>query len=414
MRITDVICVPGSSGFYFDDQKAIKEGIAHDGFFYDGEVRTPGFSSVRMAGEALSIILLLENGRFAVGDCAAVQYSGTGGRDPLFLAETFIPEIMREVALLLIGKELSSFIELATMIDTVMIDGRRLHTAVRYGISQALLEAVSIAHGKLPVQQICSEYRLPIIPQPIELFGQCGDDRYAAVDKMILKGVDVLPHGLINEIETKLGRDGRLLKQYIRWIRDRIAQQRPGYSPVIHIDVYGTIGMIFDHDLSAMTDYLAGLQEDAGTHELYIEGPVDMGGKPEQIQMLTALTESLKAAGSPVKLVADEWCNTIEDIRDFTDARSCHMVQIKTPDLGSIHNTIESVLYCKAHGIEAYQGGTCNETDISAARSVHAALATRPERMLIKPGMGFDEGLTIVRNEMARTIELMRRGEAYA
>ena len=38
------------------------------------------------------------------------------------------------------------------------------------------------------------------------------------------------------------------------------------------------------------------------------------------------------------------------------------VVQIKTPDLGSIHNTIEAVLYCKANGMGACLGGTANET----------------------------------------------------
>ena len=68
------------------------------------------------------------------------------------------------------------------------------------------------------------------------------------------------------------------------------------------------------------------------------------------------------------------------------------------------HNTIDAVLYCKAQGVEAYQGGTCNETDISARACLHAAMATRPERVLVKPGMGFDEGMTIVANEMNRIL----------
>lgn len=60
--------------------------------------------------------------------------------------------------------------------------------------------------------------------------------------------------------------------------------------------------------------------------------------------------------------MADEWRNTYEDVVDFTDRKSCHMVQIKTPDLGSIHNIVESILYCKQHGMEAYQGGNRTET----------------------------------------------------
>jgi methylaspartate ammonia-lyase len=84
------------------------------------------------------------------------------------------------------------------------------------------------------------------------------------------------------------------------------------------------------------------------------------------------------------------------------------MVQIKTPDLGGIQNIAESILYCKAHGMEAYQGGMCNETDISARTCVHVAVAARAERMLAKPGMGFDEGFTIVNNEMMRILAVLK------
>ena len=57
--------------------------------------------------------------------------------------------------------------------------------------------------------------------------------------------------------------------------------------------------------------------------------------------------------------------------------------------------------------MEAYQGGTCNETEVSAQCCVHLAMAARPEVMLAKPGMGFDEGFTIVKNEQER----IRRAE---
>jgi len=84
------------------------------------------------------------------------------------------------------------------------------------------------------------------------------------------------------------------------------------------------------------------------------------------------------------------------------------MVQIKTPDLGAIHNTVDAILYCHQNNVEAYQGGTCNETDVSAQVCTHLAMAARPSLMLIKPGMGFDEGFTIVMNEMNRTAQLLK------
>ncbi len=414
MKIVQAHFVPGYSSFYFDDQQAIKKGAGQDGFVYVGQAVTAGFRDIRQAGECVSVLLVLENGAVAVGDCAAVQYSGAGGRDPLFLGANFAPVLDRHLRPLLEGREVDAFLANARYFDTLEIEGRRLHTAIRYGLTQALLDAAALARNVTKAEVILDEYGLPLVAEPVPLFGQSGDDRYAAVDKMLLKGVDALPHGLINNVPDKLGHKGEKLEEYIRWLVARVEKlrTRPDYKPSLHIDVYGTIGLIFDQDAARVADYVAGLERAAGPLDLYIEGPVDAGGKEAQIEELDKITRRLAQLGSPVKLVADEWCNTYEDIVDFTDARCCHMVQIKTPDLGGIHNVVESVLYCNLQGMEAYQGGTCNETDVSARACVHLALAARPMRMLVKPGMGFDEGMNIVYNEMHRTLALLKARRA--
>ncbi len=409
MKIKRVVFSAGASAFYFDDQKAIKGGAGHDGFVYTGVPVTSGFRRIREPGQSVSVLLELENGAVASGDCAAVQYSGAGGRDPLFLAEVFIPFLEKHVKPKLEGREVDSFRGLAAEFEALTVDGKRLHTAIRYGLSQALLDARAVATNRLKCQVVCEEYGLPVSAEPVRIFGQCGDSRYENVDKMILKRVDALPHGLINNIEEKLGRDGGKLREYVRWLRDRVNALRmdEGYRPTLHIDVYGTIGDLLGNDAAKVAGYIASLGGESGGLELYIEGPVDMGGREAQIEKLGAIRRELHKLGSPVKTVADEWCNTLEDIRLFTDAKCCEMVQVKTPDLGGIQETVEAVLYCQKHGMEAYQGGTCNETDVSARACVHAAMATRPRLILAKPGMGFDEGFCIVNNEMRRIMAVL-------
>ena len=414
MRITQAHFVAGYSSFYFDDQKAIKNGAGQDGFVYVGNAVTEGFHEIRQAGECVSVLLVLENGSVAVGDCAAVQYSGAGGRDPLFLGKSFVPFLEQHLKPLLEGRAVDTFLDNARYFDTLEIDGKRLHTAIRYGLTQALLDATALSRQITKAEVILDEYHLPLIAEPVPLFGQSGDDRYSAVDKMLLKDVDALPHGLINNVPDKLGYKGEKLEEYIRWLVARVEKlrTRPDYRPCLHIDVYGTIGLIFDQDANRVADYIAGLEKAAGSLDLYIEGPVDAGSKEAQIEELGKITRRLQELGSPIKLVADEWCNTFEDVVDFTDARCCHMAQIKTPDLGGIHNIVEAVLYCNSNGMEAYQGGTCNETDVSARTCVHLALAARPMRMLVKPGMGFDEGMNIVYNEMHRTLARLKARKA--
>jgi methylaspartate ammonia-lyase len=410
MKIQKSLFAPGNSAFFFDDQRAIRRGAAHDGFFYEAAPVTPGFQRIRMAGESISVMLLLDDGQIAVGDCAAIQYSGAGGRDPLFLADDYLRFSNDRLRPKLEGREIGGFRSMAAELCGSELDGHRMHTALRYGVSQALLDARAKSLHKLRCEIICEEYGLPIVAEPVPIFGQSGDNRYENADKMILKQVDVLPHGLINSIDDKLGRDGGKLKEYIRWLVARIERHRPreDYRPTLHIDVYGTIGAIFENDPRRVAEYMAGLQDDAGAHELYIEGPVDMEGKPRQLEIFGRIKAELRRLGSSVKIVADEWCNSVEDVRDFIAADACHMVQIKTPVLGGIQETVESVLYCHAHGMEAYQGGTCNETDVSAQCCVHLAMASRPKQMLAKPGMGFDEGFTTVKNEMQRIQAILK------
>ena len=412
MKIADVVCSAGRTGFYFDDQRAIKKGAAHDGMFYSGETVTEGFTSVRQAGESISVMIILEDGQIAYGDCAAVQYSGAGGRDPLFLAKDFIPLIDKYIKPELVGKEADNFRSLCEAMETITVDGKRLHTAIRYGVSQAILDAVAKATKRLMCEVVADEYGCTVSDSPIPIFTQSGDDRYLNADKMIIKGAPVLPHALINNVHDKLGEHGEKLLEYVKWLRDRILSKRTdeSYNPVFHLDLYGTIGAAFgDFNFSAMADYIAKVEQAAKPFHVRIEGPMDCDSDREtQIKALSGLTAELDRRGIDVELVADEWCNTLEDIKLFADNKAGHMIQIKTPDLGGINNTIEAVLYCKEKGVGAYQGGTCNETDRSAQVCVHCAMATQPVQILAKPGMGVDEGFMIAYNEMSRIIAVRK------
>ena len=410
IKVEQVICSAGFTGSYTDDQKAIRDGACLDGLFYDDKPQTLGFRAIRQPGESVSVMLRLTDGLVAFGDCSAVQYSGAGGRDPLFLANDFIQLIEAQATSCLSGRPLTSFRELAGEFETVrMDDGRPLHTAVRYGVSQAILNAVAAAHRTLPCEVIADEYDQVLSERPVRIFCQSGDDRYLNADKMILKKADVLPHGLINNIPDKLGTKGEILLDYVKWLRDRIVHRRSNtdYQPDIHIDVYGTVGLIFNQDIPRIATYLDHLGKAAHPFAIRVECPLDAGSREAQCSALAELRTVLKSRGIAVEVVADEWCNTLEDIRYFADAGAADMIQVKTPDLGGIQNSIEAALYCKSKDIGVYLGGSGNETDTSARACVHVALATQPDQMLAKPGMGVDEGYMIMYNEMQRSLAIL-------
>lgn len=412
MIIKDVIVSKSRSGFYYDDQKAIKGGqLERDGFFYHGKPLTAGFEHIRHAGEAISLQIILDDGTIGLGDCVAVQYSGIDGRDPLFLAKDYYELIIEEVVPILKGHQIISFRQSAEYFDNLLINEKRLHTAIRYGLTQALLSAVSNYKKTTMVEIIRGDYNLESLElKRVPIFTQSGDDRYLKVDQMIIKEVDVLPHALINNVETKLGYQGEILKEYLEWVVNRIntKKRRQEYQPVIQLDVYGTFGEAFSKDLDKIVSYIIELENIALPYLLRIEGPVDFESREKTMKALQVLTSKLKARKSKVDLVADEWCNSLEDIKYFVDNRACDMVQIKAPDLGGINNAIEAILYCNEHGIKSYLGGSCNETDISTRVSANIALACEAKLLLGKPGMGVDEGLMILENEQQRIIALSK------
>jgi methylaspartate ammonia-lyase len=312
---------------------------------------------------------------------------------------------------LLEGLTLTTFKETMALVDDFKINGKRLHTAIRYGLSQAILSAISLKEKKSMAEVIRDEYNPSLkILKPIPIFAQTGDDRYTNVDKMILKEVESLPHALINNVKEKLGLHGEKLIAYIEWLKNRILTQRlrEDYNPIIHIDVYGTVGIAFDDDMNKIVSYCRDLEEAASPFKLRLEGPFDQGNREDTMLMLQKLTVLLDQENINVEIVADEWCNNLDDIKYFADHKAGHVLQIKTPDLGGLHHIAEAILYCREKNIGAYCGGTCNETNLSAIATTHVAIGAGADLCLAKPGMDVDSGYMIVKNEMERTIELSK------
>ncbi|MDD9906822.1 MAG: methylaspartate ammonia-lyase [Rhodospirillaceae bacterium] len=408
MKIAGLLCAAGRSGYFNKDLAAIRAGARQEGFTYIDPPVTPGFDEVIQAGQSLSVMLQLDDGQVAHGDCIDVIFTGAAGRDPLFKAEAQRGVVEGAVRDLLVGRDCSQFRPLADEVEGFEPDGAPLHTALRYGISQSLLHAAALAQKRTPAEIVAAEYGCDIATGPIPILGMCPTPQTFMVEKMIMKGVDILPHGSFANVEADLGLDGHKLIDYAAFVSQLIGKLgAEGYKPAIHLDVYGTIGELFDFDMARMADYVGRVAEAAAPYDLYLETPMIADSRQGQIDAFRDLRDALGDRGSTVKLVADEWCNTLDDIRAFADARAADYLQVKAPDLGGIGNSIEALLYCRKAGAGVYMGGSANETDQSARLSAHVALACRADFLMNKPGQGVDEGLVVLTNEMARTLALI-------
>ncbi|MDR3331259.1 MAG: methylaspartate ammonia-lyase [Synergistaceae bacterium] len=408
MRVKKVICAETMTGFYMDDKEAIKEGAKSDGFIYKGKPLTPGFKTIRQPGVAVSVMFMLEDGFVVYGDCAVAQYAASGGREVPNTGKALIDIIEKHVIPYFEGTDISEFKSTAEKFDRAEFDGEQLPASIRYGVTQAILE-VAAYHKKITMcEVIIEEYGLKYDLTPVRINAQSGDERYINVDKMILKEVGMIPHGLINNVEEKLGRDGQIFLDWVKWVKNRISEiGQPNYKPVMRYDVYGCMGKAFGNDLDKVLNYLLKVEEACKPYKVFIEMPVDMKSSEKQLEAMKYLRKRLDEAGSKLLLIIDEYANTYEEIVQWVDAKGADMVQVKTIDLGGINNIVDAVLYCKSHGVLAYQGGTCNETDKSALVCVNLAVATKPFAMAGKPGMGVDEGVMIVNNEQQRLLAIL-------
>jgi methylaspartate ammonia-lyase len=207
-----------------------------------------------------------------------------------------------------------------------------------------------------------------------------------------------------------LGRNAIQLTRYAKWLKRRIRELGgEDYHPTIHLDLHGSLGLLFKDDPGKILGTIYALEKAVQPYPLRIECPVIRDSRESQIEAMKTLREYIQFRNMNVTLVADEWANTLEDINAFLDQGAADMIQIKTPDLGSLHNTIEAVANCQSHHVGAFLGGSCAETDLSARITAQVALSIQPDLVLAKPGMGIDEGISIMANEMNRTLAQIQR-----
>jgi methylaspartate ammonia-lyase len=142
----DVRFVSGISGYFHKDLQAVKLSPDYDPLVDNVAAVTPGFESVVQAGEVISILIRLPNGSVAIGDCADVIFSGAASRDPLFIPAQHLQFLNTVVRPWLLKCDVSIFRPNAVEVEAPWeaLGNKRLHTAVRYGLTQALLSATAL------------------------------------------------------------------------------------------------------------------------------------------------------------------------------------------------------------------------------------------------------------------------------
>ncbi len=465
VRITAVLAVPATGAGDCTDLRALQDHPIPFDQQVTAQPVTPGFHRVREAAEAVSVGLVLDSCEarcarpdaecIVWGDCVSVAHATFAGRGSVFRASAALRSIREVVGPTLRGQRITSFRELTDEIESLtetaevpaqeppalresedrlgsrvsrrdlltaplrilragdeessetelMSVERPLHAAVLYGVSQALLKATALCRQQTMAEVIAAEWNLPWAGRPVPVHAQARLDCRGDADWMIARQADSLGHGVMEGMPDQMGPDGSALIRYVRWLNARAQELAgPNYRPAIHLDLHGALGRIYDNNLGRILGFIHRLQAQALPYPLRVESPLVMDSRDAQIEALGKLREYVEFRKLEVEIVADEWINTLDDVRALVEARAADMVHISMPALGGLQNSVEAVLTCQEAGIGTLLGGSHNETDLSARVSAHVALAAQPDLVMAKPGSSVDGSICLVRNEMARTL----------
>jgi methylaspartate ammonia-lyase len=180
----------------------------------------------------------------------SVQYAAAAGRERVFepanAIELFAGELGERVRKL-------EFSDLRSEVRALFRpSGQLIAAPVQYGISQAVLHAYAHLNAITIAEVLAGAYRVKLISEPVAIYAQSGDDRLINVQKMILKRVDILPHGLINS-PAKFGGRGEIFSDFAEWVANQVRKENDDqYLPALHFDLYGTLALPLLEILSAL------------------------------------------------------------------------------------------------------------------------------------------------------------------
>jgi methylaspartate ammonia-lyase len=462
MRIERVVAVPAVGAGYYEDLAALRAAPVPLPQRFTAPPHTDGFRAVREVAEAVSVGLVLAplggTGRGAVawGDCLARPGVEPSQGVPLFRAAEGLETVRQVVAPALAGRSPDRFRALAAevealteavevvrrrpppeppdeegglsrralltaparalqaargeaaAVDRVTVQ-RRLHPAIHYGVGQALLRAVALARGVTMAEVIVEEWALSRLEAPVPIQARSSHERYYDAEKMIARRVAALPTAAVVDVAAEVGPDGSEMTRYLRWLAGRIGTLGgERYRPVVHLDLQGALGEIVDGQPGQMLGQLYAWEMAVQPYRLRIEDPVIGESREAQIEALRTLREYARFRKMGVELVAGTWANSPQGIRAFLEAGAVDAIHIRMCALGGVHRAVEAVLACQEAGVGVLLGDGSAGTELSAHVLTHVALATQPDGVLAGPGLGVDEAVSLVHNEMARVLAVMR------
>lgn len=384
-----------------------------------------------MAGAAISVGVRLDDGTIGWGE--AVELSG-------YTQDQLHATVQHNVYSQLVGQTIDdlpallerveSLTETVTLIETIQpqqtgLSRRSLFTgvqeepepivreyeeirpifpAIRYALSQAILNAAAQLAKQTPVELLCNTYDLAYPTKPAPLHAALLMRQTRAAARLLHHpigslGLTIDPANRVAEI----GSNGIRVQRAVRELKGDDISERVAF----YLSASGGYGELLQNNIGKILGSAFGLETAAKPHQLYLEDPLIMPSRDEQLKQLGELRAFCKIRRMRVKLVARAHVDSLEAVRAFVAEKPCiDAIWLDPLQLGSLHNVIEAAKLCREWGVGVIVGGSSAETILSAHTAAHLALAIQADLLFAKPAT--QVGIATLNNEMARMLALSK------
>ncbi len=272
---------------------------------------------------------------------------------------------------------------------------RIIHPAIRYGVSQALLAAVSIARNVTMAEVLAKEYKLRLSKTTIPIHVELNETNAIHIASLLpAASLGYTTPG--DDIEAELGANGEILQRAIRNLQKRLTVAAGDNFPTIHVNARGGLGKLYDN-VGKILGAIFGLTKASSPCSMRIEDPVHREDRQTHIEAMFEVKDYLRMRRMATPLVAGAWINSPDDVLAFAEAGAAGMIRLNMPRLGSLHRSIEAALICKKRDIAIL-------LDAGPAESAYAAQVACHTALTLQPALLSGASLPLLHNEMARTL----------
>ena len=250
---------------------------------------------------------------------------------------------------------------------------RPLHAALQYGLTAALLQAVAGVNQVSVAELVAKEYGLALPDTAVPLQIALNDKNIQTARTILTTHVASLGYTTgKNNHKATLGTNGERLQQHIRQVAAWLQTLDKSFQPTLTLNLQDGFSDLFGNDEGKVLGALFGLEQAAKPFLLQVQNPVWHDSRKAQQNSLAKLQGYLAIRRMKLKLVADAWIDSLDDVTHFADPKICQMVHVELPRLGNLEAGITAVIHLKSRNLEVVLSGENN------ALTTQIALVTRP------------------------------------